>query len=68
MPMSQAVVSQFSPQHSPRVEALKAKHQNLSQRIEAEQSRPFISEHILAELKREKLKLKEEIEGIRQAS
>lgn len=53
---------------SPRVEALRAKHKNLSEKIELEQRRPFISEHLIAELKREKLKLKEEIEGIRKAS
>jgi len=53
---------------SARVEALKAKHKTLSRRIETEQSRPFISEYQISELKREKLKLKEEIEGIRKAS
>lgn len=53
---------------SARVEALKAKHKSLSHKIEAELSRPFRSEHQIRELKREKLKLKEEIEGIRQAS
>ncbi len=61
MSLQQAVV----PNPSARVEALKAKHKNLSDKIELEQRRPFISEHILAELKREKLKIKEKIEGIR---
>lgn len=65
MSMSQAVVTQSSPHSSPRVEALKSKHRDLSYRIEEEQSRPFISENIISNLKREKLKLKEEIEGIR---
>lgn len=51
-----------------RVEALKAKHKSLSRKIEAEQNRPFISDYRISELKREKLKLKEEIEGIREAS
>ena len=51
-----------------RIEALKAKHKSLSQKIEQEQSRPFISEYQIGELKREKLKIKEEIEGIREAS
>lgn len=53
---------------SARVEALKVKHQTLSKKIELEQRRPFISEHHLGELKREKLKVKEELEGIRVAS
>ncbi len=64
MSLHQAVVSQSSA----RVQALKAKHKNLSKEIEAEQSRPFMSETILTQLKREKLKLKEQIEGIRKAS
>lgn len=51
-----------------RVEALKVKHKSLSNRIEQEQSRPFISEYHIGELKREKLKVKEELEGIREAS
>ncbi|HPD82361.1 MAG: DUF465 domain-containing protein [Alphaproteobacteria bacterium] len=51
-----------------RIEALKAKHKSLSKKIEQELSRPFISEYQIGELKREKLKLKEEIEGIRKAS
>jgi len=64
MPYQQSVVSK-SPS---RVEALRAKHKNLSQKIEVEQSRPSTSDQILKNLKREKLKLKEQIEGIRQAS
>lgn len=61
MSLQQAVV----PNLSARVEALKSKHKHLSEKIELEQRRPFISENLLAELKREKLKLKEKIEGIR---
>lgn len=53
---------------SPRVEALKAKHKHLSKKIETEQSRPFVSENQINQLKREKLKIKEQIEGIREAS
>lgn len=53
---------------SARIESLKSKHKSLSKKIEREQSRPFISEYQIGELKREKLKLKEEIEGIRKAS
>lgn len=64
MPASQSIASTSSA----RIDALKAKHKSLSHKIESEQSRPFISEYHLSELKREKLKLKEEIEGIRKAS
>jgi hypothetical protein len=53
---------------SSRVEALRAKHKSLSHKIDEEMKRPFVSEYHLVELKREKLKIKEEIEGIRQAS
>lgn len=51
-----------------RLEALKAKHKSLSKKIETEQSIPSISDHRLHVLKKEKLKIKEEIEGIREAS
>ena len=64
MPSQQGVVSSSSA----RIEALKSKHKSLSRKIETEQSRPFISEYKINEWKREKLKLKEEIEGIREAS
>jgi len=64
MPLQQGIASTSSA----RVEALKEKHKSLSQKIETEQSRPFISEYQISELKREKLKIKEEIEGIKKAS
>jgi len=54
-----------SPSSSNRVDALRAKHKNLSSKIEQELNHPFFSEQKIAQLKREKLKLKEEIEGIR---
>lgn len=60
--------SQHVTASSARIEALRAKHKSLSKKIEHEQSRPFISEYQIGELKREKLKIKEEIEGIREAS
>ena len=63
MPSQHGIVSSSS-----RVEALKVKHKSLSRKIESEQRRPFISEYQISELKREKLKIKEEIEGIRVAS
>ncbi len=51
-----------------RLEALKAKHKSLSKKIEHKQSMPSISDQELVDMKRQKLKLKEEIEGIRIAS
>jgi hypothetical protein len=64
MPMQQGMASASSA----RLEALKAKHQSLSKTIENEQSIPSINHQRLYALKKEKLKIKEEIEGIRQAS
>lgn len=64
MPSQQGMVSSSQA----RVEALKARHKILSSKIETEQSRPFTREHQVSQLKREKLKLKEEIEGIRKVS
>lgn len=51
-----------------RIDALKAKHKSLSTKIEMEQRSPSISDYHIRDLKREKLKVKEEIEGIREAS
>ena len=48
-----------------RVEALKLRHAHLAKLIEAEQASPAISELRLRDLKRRKLQLKDEIEGIR---
>lgn len=48
-----------------RVQALLARHHALSQQIENEQSSPAYSDSRLRELKRKKLLLKDEIEGIR---
>lgn len=50
---------------SPRLEALKAKHESISTRIETEQNRAFVRDWKLSELKREKLRIKEELEGVR---
>lgn len=51
-----------------RLEALKAKHQNLSRKIESEQSRFSVNDYVLRQMKKEKLRIKEEIEEIREAS
>ena len=50
------------------IEALKAKHKSLSKRIEKEQSSPSVSDYLIGAMKKEKLKLKEEIEGIKKVS
>jgi hypothetical protein len=48
-----------------RVEALKTRHAHLSRLIEVEQHSPASSELRLRDLKRKKLQLKDQIEGIR---
>lgn len=48
-----------------RVEALKVRHAHLAKLIEAEQTSPAMSELRLRDLKRKKLQLKDEIEGIK---
>ncbi len=47
---------------SSRLEALKAKHAALAERIENEQKYPGVNDFFLRDLKLKKLKLKEEIE------
>jgi hypothetical protein len=47
-----------------RLEALKARHAALSQKIEMEQNRPGTSDWYLRALKTQRLHLKEEIEEI----
>lgn len=64
MSVSHTVVSKSSA----RIEALRAKHKHLSDKIKSEQNHPSVSEHLLTGLKRQKLKIKEQIEGIQEAS
>lgn len=45
-------------------EALEARHAAISHKIEVEQSRPGSSDWFLKSLKRQRLHLKEQIEGI----
>jgi len=45
----------------PRIEALKARHQTLEQSIEDEEARPMPDDLHLAEMKKEKLRIKDEI-------
>lgn len=48
--------------HSPHLSALETKHQTLDARISAELQRPLPDQGVLADLKRRKLRVKEEIE------
>jgi len=57
-------VSGANPALLARVEALKARHTALSNKIELEQNRPGSSDWYLRALKQQKLHLKEEIEGL----
>lgn len=56
----------LQPSHEARLEALRARHSLLSMRLEEEQRRPATSDFYLRQLKKEKLMLKEQIEGIRE--
>lgn len=47
-----------------RVAALKAKHQALEDKIQEEEARPHPDDVTLHQLKREKLRIKDEIAGI----
>lgn len=54
--------------NSPRLRALETRHATLDQQITQEGARPRPDETELARLKREKLRLKEEMERLRQAN
>jgi len=58
---------QISPAQNARLMALRQKHAKLSQAIEKE-SAHFTSDALVTKLKKEKLIIKEEIEGIRLVS
>jgi len=49
---------------SSHIEELKKKHQSLSEQVEAAQRAPGVSSLQVAELKKQKLKIKEEIERL----
>lgn len=51
-----------------RLEALQSKHKKLSNKIEVEQNHYILNDAEIRALKLEKLRVKEEIEGIREAS
>ncbi|ADG09142.1 DUF465 domain-containing protein [Caulobacter segnis] len=48
-----------------RIRELGSRHENLERKIQEETSRPACDGTMLRELKRQKLRLKEEIEGLR---
>ncbi len=48
-----------------RIEALRARHDLLSNRVRDAQNSPGTTDYYLSQLKKQKLKVKEEIEGIR---
>jgi hypothetical protein len=48
-----------------RIRELGSRHENLDRKIQEETSRPGSDAVMLMELKRQKLRLKEEIEGLR---
>jgi hypothetical protein len=52
------------PTSTPRLKSLEARHAALSQKIEFEQSRPGANDWLLKALKRQRLHVKEQIEGI----
>lgn len=49
---------------SSHLEELKRKHQDLSERVESVQRAPGTPDHEIADLKKQKLRLKEEIERL----
>ena len=46
------------------IDDLKAKHADLEHQLEAENARPHPDDQLIADLKRKKLKLKDEIAGV----
>lgn len=64
MQNSGSVSELLSAQHS-RLEALKKRHSHISDSIEQAHKSPSTTDFYLRQLKKEKLMLKEQIEGIR---
>ena len=54
--------------HLNRLDALRARHAALSDKIDSEQSRAAFSEWYVRDLKKQKLRLKEEIEDLKDVS
>jgi len=64
MPQSHGMASSASA----RLEALQKKHKNLSRKIDSEQNHFFLDDQEIKMLKLEKLRVKEQIEGLRDVS
>ena len=64
MPYQNGVASS----QSARLEALQKKHKQLAHKIETEQNHYLLSDSEIKTLKLEKLRIKEQIEGIRNVS
>jgi hypothetical protein len=52
---------------SSHLQELRRKHQTLSERVEEAQRAPSTDDHVIADLKKQKLRLKEEIERLSHA-
>ena len=50
---------------SPRIESLKQRHQTLERNLDKERTRPLPDPAVIAELKRMKLAIKDEMEALR---
>jgi len=59
-----AIATLHSSQNS-RLQSLRSKHENLSNRVKEAQSSPSIPDDMIQLLKKQKLMIKEQIEGIR---
>ena len=57
----------LQPSQNSRLEALRSKHANLSNRVKEAQSSPGIPDDMIQLLKKQKLMIKEQIEGIRES-
>ena len=57
----------LQPSQKSRLEALRSKHANLSTRVKEAQSSPGIPDDMIQLLKKQKLMIKEQIEGIRES-
>lgn len=58
---------ELSSSHANRLEALRTRHAILSGKLEDAQKSPSTTDFYLRQLKKEKLHLKEEIEGLRES-
>lgn len=50
--------------HEERIESLRARHEALESKLDSEANRPHPDETVISELKRRKLRIKDEIETL----